>query len=85
MNKVLIFPLVLAFLCGCEVNKMQLAKGEQVCKDGGGLFQTDYTSTRSAYIKYTCKNGKIVRLSYEQYEDVLGDVVLEHLKTKSDN
>jgi major membrane immunogen (membrane-anchored lipoprotein) len=80
MNKLLTLPLLILCLSGCE-SKLSLAKGEQVCKDNNGLYSRYSRSHMRAenFIQYTCKDGKIIKLSFEEYEKVTGEIVTKHL------
>jgi hypothetical protein len=62
-------------LCGCELSPMVIAKGEQVCSGNGGLYEARLAMAGSFPYIFQCKDGRVFRLTEEEYENIQGKVV----------
>lgn len=79
MKLLLIFTLVIS-LSGC-VDKLDRAKGEQLCINDGGLFRIERHPSSRTYDIY-CINGRHIWISEDMFKEITGDKVAEVLKEK---
>lgn len=78
--KYLIICLLIA-VSGCGLDRMVIAKGEQICSSDGGLYRasTRFGTGEGDYVYY-CKNGRKFVVTEEQYNNITGKVVEENMK-----
>lgn len=78
ISKPLLFLIIITTLYGCnDRNRMDLAKGEQVCEHNGELYKLYYVIHSSKEV--VCKDGTTLLFNSKEWKEIAGEKVKESL------